>query len=172
MAAVLQWTEPIAARRWRWQTVELPEVKKILWLFAKWSLLLGLPTLLLVYRFAPTEFPRVAIGFLVLAVFQPVSLAIQVWVSCRSGCRYSVTRQGLRRSGSSTVVFPWRSMEGYQISEHQRLPGLCVLEFKMKRRHHIHQWSFSTSQMSEQELKRAIGRYCPDSRLSAGMTLA
>lgn len=171
MAAMLQWTEPIAARQWRWQAQELPAIKKCFWLFPKWSLLIGIPVLLFVHHIAPTELPHIVTCLFGLTVLLPAHLGLSTWVICQSSEKYSITEKGLFLAYTSKFLYPWKSVESYSIAKHPHLPDLYVLEFKMKHRCHIYQWSFSASQVSEQELKRAIGKHCPDSRLSVGTAL-
>lgn len=59
MAASLQWTEPLTVRQQQWQTKDIPEIKTFLRLFGKWLLLLGVPSLVAIYYFMPTELPHV-----------------------------------------------------------------------------------------------------------------
>ena len=157
--AGLQWTEPIAARQWRWQAQELPAVKKCFCLCPKWSLLIGVPVLLFVHQIAPTELPRIAICLGGLAVLLPVYLGLSTWIVCQNSKKYSITEKGLYLAYTSKVIFPWKDIENYSIVKHPHLPDLHVLEFKMKHFRKVHQWAFSTSQLDEQGLEKAMQRY-------------
>ena len=166
MSASLQWAEPVAAREWRWQTQELPAVKKTFWMVPKWSLLLGVPALLLVHHFAPMELPRIAICLICLAVLLPAHLYLSTWIICRNSKRYSITGKGLRLAYTSKFIYPWAGVENYSIVRHPRLPDLRVLEFKMKRYNKVHQWAFSTSQLDDREVEKAMQEHLPNRLLT------
>ena len=166
MSTSLQWAEPVAAREWRWRTQELPGVKKVFWLCPKWSVLIGVPALLFIHHLAPTELPRITISLFGLAVFLPVYVGVYAWIICKNSKRYSITGKGLRLAYTSKVIYPWASVESYSIVSHPRLPNLRVLEFKMKRHDKVHQWAFSTCQLDDREVEKAMQEHLPNRLLT------
>jgi hypothetical protein len=165
----LEWTEPVAVRQWQWQTQGLPQIKNLFGLFAKWSLLLGIPALLILYRVAPTELPRTASVF--LAILQSLQVGVQLSANRKDGVRYSVEGKGLRRCASGgTVLYQWKNIESYRFVKHPHISGIGVLELKMRRSRRVHQWSFNPSRVSEQELSRAMQRHLPARTLQSFST--
>ncbi len=157
--AGLQWTEPIAARQWRWQTQELPAVKQVFWLYPKWALVIGVPTLIFVHHLAPEEVAHVATCLFGFAGLLPAYLGLSTWIACKEGKRYSIMGEGLRVAYGGKVIHPWKDIENYQIVKHPHLPDLRVLEFKMKRSRKTYQWAFSPSQMDERELEKVMQKH-------------
>ena len=172
MAASLEWTEPIAVRLWRWQTQELPQIRELFRLFCKWSVLLGIPALIAISRLLPSDLPQAIIGFLSLAILHPVAIAVQVWAVKKERVRYSVEGNGLRRRGSGAVLYHWKNIESYRIAEHPHVSGMGVLELKIRWYRRVRQWSFHPSQISEQELVRALQKHLPERLLQPSDTRA
>lgn len=160
MAATLEWKEPMAVCQWRWRTQSAPELRLFFRLFVKWIVILSVPTLGFVYWYAPTELPHVVVCFLALLIASMGRLAATGWLTRKERIRYSVEAKGLRRrTGSGGMLYRWREIEGYHLGTHPSVKDAGVLKLKLRGFRRVREWSFSTAQLSEAEVERAIQRH-------------
>src|SRR5687767_2828452 len=90
-AQVMRWKKPRSLEEWEWREQAGGEqCRGVCRLFWKWGFLLGLPTLIAVWNWAPEEFPRVAYSLLGMVAGYSVLLPLQVWACHKVGTRYYI----------------------------------------------------------------------------------
>ena len=97
----LAWEKPATVTEWEWRNEGVPQIKDLYRIWVKWSIILGIPTLITIYVLAPELLIGETLVIVALAVVFPAILGCRMRVAEKQGCRYRLTGKGLH----------WRSAE-------------------------------------------------------------
>ncbi len=141
--ALVKWTTPKVVRRYEWQTEGKPQLLRLAWYAAKWTLLLGLPTLYAIWHFAPTDMHRVSTAFLSVPLFLSLWLGIGMKLLIFVGRPYRVDSKGLSyKVGNDNRRICWHQMQSWTIGDHPRIAGIRILTIKATRLRRLRTFTF------------------------------
>jgi len=141
--ALVKWTTPKVVRRYEWYAHGKPELLRMSGYVAKWTLLLGLPTLYALWRMAPAELHRVSMAFLDAPLFLCFYLGIGMKLYISIGRPYRVDSNGLSyRVTKDEVRIHWHQMQSWTIGDHPRIAGIRILTIKATRLRRLRTFTF------------------------------
>jgi len=159
MVVLTKWKVPQAAAEHALRR-ELEKMRSLRWRYLMWWLLLGGPTLYVVYRLDPSSLTRTAIGIAVCMAWLP----LVVYISLRSGSSptYELNEKGLLRR-SSSHLYNWKQIQGYRFGDDPDLPGLRCFEFKAWSLYGSKWriWHFDPSEVDESLLRSILEEHLP-----------
>jgi hypothetical protein len=162
MAALLKWKEPRAVADYELQHEGIPEFKNLFRLFGKWSFILGMPVLVVTWRWLPEGFFPVLYSLLICGIALLALFCFQVWVSCKVGVRCTIDKKGITRVfGNEAHRYTWKEIENYQFVDYLHAPNVRVLIITVRRRkrqfeRHLR---FTPPHVSEQKIAELLRQY-------------
>jgi hypothetical protein len=156
----LTWEKPSVVTEWEWQNEGVPLTKKLCRTWVISSIILGLPTIAVVYYLAPDRLLGVTLFVVALAVLYPPLLGFQARLSHKHGSRYRLTDEGLHwRTADRGGCYPWKDLERFRIYAHSDIAGVRVLEFQVKRFKSPRRWFFDPQQIEERDITRLLSEH-------------
>lgn len=158
----MKWKMPKPVADWAFRR-NMDTMRSLRWRYLTWWVLLGGVAMYLIYRLEPSRVPGFALVIVVAALVLPALLYLQLYMLFRTqGIFYALTDKGSLKRSDKTIVYGWKTIEGFWFYDFPDVPGIRCLAFEVRRLgKRRREWYFDPSEVDESVLRSILEEHLP-----------